>query len=180
MGNQRLRVRNYVKKKIHQRNTSNLQHAMAARRENNVAAALNNDNDNISSNNDNISLNSVNSVNSVNSENSSISELVIDNGNRDHPPLGRRTTNTKTLLDEAESITLNLPNKRIRKSVLNFDPSVPIPVARGLPQNFPDIPIVDDSLDQISELDRIIISMNKDTYVNVGGKHILFDMSTKY
>ena len=142
---------------------------MAARRENNVAAALNN------RDNDNISLNSVNS-----SVNSSISELVIDNGNRDHPPLGRRTTNTKTLLDEAESITLNLPNKRNRKSVLIFDPSVPIPVARGLPQNFPDIPIVDDSLDQISELDRIIISMNKDTYVNVGGKHILFDMSTKY
>ena len=83
-------------------------------------------------------------------------------------------------MDEAESITLNLPNKRNRKSVLIFDPSVPIPVARGLPQNFPDIPIVDDSLDQISELDRIIISMNKDSYVNVGGKHILFDMSTKY
>ena len=87
MGNQRQRVRNYVKKKIHQRNTNNLQHAMAARSENNVAAALNN------RDNDNISLNSVNS---------SVSEFVIDNGNRDHPPLGRRTTNTKTLLDEAD------------------------------------------------------------------------------
>ena len=78
-----------------------------------------------------------------------------------------------------QTITLNLPNRRIRKSVLCCDPSVPIPVARGLPQNLPDIPIVDDSLDQISELDRIIMTMNE-TFINVGGKNILFDMSTKY
>ena len=77
-----------VKKKIRQRNTSNLQHAWAARRQGNVAAALNN------RDNDNISVNS--------SVNSSVSEFVIDNGNRDHPTLGRRTTNTKTLLDEAD------------------------------------------------------------------------------
>ena len=110
------------------------------------------------------------SVNSVNT--------TSDNCNGDHPPLGRKKT-TEMLLEEAEKITSRLPNKRIRKGVLCCQPSLPTPVAGGISQSQSDIPIVDDPLTQISELDQIIMRMNE-TFINIGGKTILFVMSRKY
>ena len=110
------------------------------------------------------------SVNSVNT--------TSDNCNGDHPPLGRKKT-TEMLLEEAEKITSRLPNKRIRKGVLCCQPSLPTPVAGGISQSQSDIPIVDDPLTQISELDQIIIQMNE-TFINIGGKTILFVMSWNY
>ena len=110
------------------------------------------------------------SVNSVNT--------TSDNCNGDHPPLGRKKT-TEMLLEEAEKITTNLPNKRIRKGVLCCQPSLPTPVAGGISQSQSDIPIPEDSVKEISELDQTIMEMTK-TFVNVGGKNISFDMWIKF
>ena len=165
MGNKQKRVgySTHNKRRNRQLNINKLQHANNARLQGNAAAQVPQIVNN--KNNDSISVNS--SVNTTS-----------DNCNGDHPPLGRKKT-TEMLLEEAEKITSRLPNKRIRKGVLCCQPSLPTPVAGGISQSQSDIPIVDDPLTQISELDQIIMRMNE-TFINIGGKTILFVMSRKY
>ena len=113
-----------------------------------------------------------------NSENNVVIENSFTNNENNHS--GRRSQ-TDILISDADRVIFNLPEKRIRKSVLFFDEyNVPIPVEdRGIPQ---DVPIPEDPVKDLSDLDQLILRMNEN-WINIAGNilinicHLIFRLA---